>query len=271
LKTRDRVILFASLSACVICFIAWMIINYDFSKPQDAPIFQSGSGIPAHGPSPNAPLSPNSNDEIPPEVAEKFSESKELDYLKLVGTAVNSNNAPCAVIDNTKTQSQALYKKGDKIDDADILEIQSDSVILARNGKHFKLILEKSTSPETQLKTDELLQETPNPFIYTTQEDVEKAWDETQDLMTMIELEQHFENGEPKGVRIEKVNPDTVFEKIGFKAGDILIQVDDMKMSIADDAMEVYNCIRTRPTVHFTIIREGESSPLILEYTRGMH
>jgi len=59
------------------------------------------------------------------------------------------------------------------------------------------------------------LHETPNAFIYTTQDDVEKAWDEKQDLMTKIEVEQHFDNGEPKGVRIGKVLPDSVFEKTG--------------------------------------------------------
>jgi general secretion pathway protein C len=249
-----------------------MIGHYGFK-----PIQSIVSGGDATTLSPETPLSQNKTLGLPHAALEKTSKSeadlgaaKKLGHLKLVGTAVNADNAPRAVIDNQKTHSQGLYKTGDEIDEATIVQIQRDSVIFDLNGKNFKLTLEKAASPEAQLKTDALLKETPNPLIYTTQDDGEKAWDQIQDLMTKIEFEPHFENGEPKGVSIERVSPNDIFEKIGFKSGDILVKVDDMEMTIADDAMEVYNCIRTKPAVQFTIIRKGEPEPILLEYHSGM-
>jgi type II secretion system protein C len=276
MKSKSRFILYSLLSAFILSLAAWMII-YNGSKPSRITIHPAGSGMNGQVTASGDPSSQNRKDEIRSEAEGNKSQSDsyrttpaELSHLKLVGTAINADKAPCAVIDNAKSHSQGLYKKDDEIDGARIIDIQNDAVILALNGTLFKLFLEKPASTEKQLKTDKLLQETPNAFTYTTQEDVEKAWDETQNLMTMIELEQHYDNGEPKGVKVEKVMPDTVFEKIGFKPGDILVQVDDMKMRIADDAMEVYNCIRTKPIVYFTIIRKGESSPLVLEYKRDL-
>jgi type II secretory pathway component PulC len=43
-----------------------------------------------------------------------------------------------------------------------------------------------------------------------------------------------------------------------------------MDMRIADDAMEVYNCIRTKSEASFTVIRKGMPDPVILEYTSHM-
>jgi len=160
-----------------------MIGHYGFK-----PIQSIVSGGDATTLSPETPLSQTKTHELPREAVEKTTQSdadlgaaNKLGHLKLVGTAINSDNAPCAVIDNQKIHSQGLYKTGDEIDGAAIVQIQRDSVILDLNGKSFKLTLEKAASPEAQLKTDELLKETPNPFIYTTQDDVEKAWDQIQD------------------------------------------------------------------------------------------
>jgi hypothetical protein len=43
-----------------------------------------------------------------------------------------------------------------------------------------------------------------------------------------------------------------------------------MDMRIADDAMEVYNCIRTKSEASFTVIRKGEPDPVILEHDSHM-
>jgi len=191
----------------------------------------------------------------------------EFRHLRLIGTASNvQNEQPYAVIENTRNNTQSLFKQGEQIDGATIVDIQSNGIVLSLNGKNFMLILEKSEPKDEQLSTDELLHEPPNPFIHSTPDDIENAWDETQNLMTQIELEQYLDKDEPNGVKVAKVSPGSVFEKIGFKPGDILVAVDDMKMSVANDAMEVYNCIRTKPEVKFTIIREGEPNPVILEY-----
>jgi len=193
-----------------------------------------------------------------------------LKHLRLVGVAFDAKGEPSAVIDDTTANTQGLYKPGDRVGGATILKIQRDAVMLTLNTETFLLKLEKPGAGEKQLSTDGLLQEPAPASVYTTQADVEGAWDETHNLMTQIELEQRMVNGEPGGVKIQKVTQGSVFEKIGFRPGDILVKVDDMDMRIADDAMEVYNCIRTQSETSFTVIRKGEPDPVILEYTSQM-
>jgi general secretion pathway protein C len=187
-----------------------------------------------------------------------------------MGVALNTDGEPSSVIADARANTQGLYKQGDSVGGATILKIQHDSVMLVQNAKTFILKLEKSGAGEKQLSTNDLLQEPPPALVYTTQEDIEQAWNETQNLMTQIELEQRLINGEPGGVNIQKVTEGSIFEKIGFQPGDILLEVDDMDMRTTDDAMEVYNCIRTKSEASFTVIRKGAPDPVILEYTSPM-
>ena len=80
--------------------------------------------------------------------------------------------------------------------------------------------------------------------------------------MTKIELEQHLENNEAKGAVVMKVVKDSVFDQIGIQEGDIIIRVDEMQIDIADDAMEIYNCLRTMDNIEFEVLRNGETKLL---------
>jgi general secretion pathway protein C len=273
LKKKQKLALVAASAGFVLALCAWLIVT---GKPMGSRIFPGGplplsNATPPENYSGGMKDSPGSKkpDDLASQVPSD-SASILFSHLRLIGTALNAGALPYAVIVNDRTNTQSLVKRGDVIEGARIEEIQSNAVILSFSNGKATLTLDKSRSDQKQLSTDELLHEPPNPFIYSTQEDVENAWDETQNLMTQIELSQNLQNGEPSGVIIEKISSDSVFEKIGFKPGDVLVKVDDMAMNIADDAMEVYNCIRTRPDATFTVIRKGEAAPLILQYKKEM-
>lgn len=252
---------------CILAAAAWFVVvgDREGQKTADATDAAPQARPDARTTSPENTLS--SPDQAAPD-GQLPSIADALKHLRLVGIAFNAKGEPSAVIADTTANTQGLYKQGDTVDGAVIIKIQHDAVMLALNAETFVLKLEKSASGKKPLSTDDLLQEPPPAFVHTTQADVEEAWDETQNLMAQIELEQHLVNGEPGGVTIQKVVQGSVFEKIGFKPGDILVKVNDMDMRIADDAMEVYNCIRTQSEASFTVIRKGEPDPVILEYIK---
>ncbi|MDO9263530.1 MAG: PDZ domain-containing protein [Desulfosalsimonadaceae bacterium] len=268
MKKKHIFILLSLLSVgCVLAAAAWFVVvgDREGQKTTDAMDAAPQARPDARTTSPENTLS--SPDQTAPD-GQLPSIADALKHLRLVGIAFNAKGEPSAVIADTTANTQGLYKQGDMVGGAVIIKIQHDAVVLGLNAETILLKLEKSASGKKPLSTEDLLQEPPPAFVHTTQADVEEAWDETQSLMTQIELEQRLVNGEPGGVSIQKVVQGSVFEKIGFKPGDILVKVDDMDMRIADDAMEVYNCIRTQSEASFTVIRKGEPDPVILEYIK---
>jgi type II secretion system protein C len=191
------------------------------------------------------------------------------DYLHLIGVATDPIGL-FAVILNRKNSHQGLFRTGDSVDGALLLRIQADQVTLRRNNRLITLMLESFSLEEEEPLTGVTPREDYPAYHLSVMEqaDIETAWTETQTLMTRIELLQNTDNGTPAGFTVQKVAAGSVFDKIGLMQGDVILGVDDMEIAIMDDAMEIYNCLRTQENVRFTIKRNNET--LTLDYTAAL-
>ena len=193
----------------------------------------------------------------------------DFNHLHLVGIATDPIGS-FAVIHNEKTNCQGLFRTGDSVDGSSLLTIQADKVILGYENRLFTLMLEALPSEDREDIPGESPQDDYPVYQLSVSEqaDIEAAWAEIQILMCQIELSQHMENETPAGVTVQQVTAGSVFEGIGLMPGDVILGVDGMEITIADDAMEIYNCLRTRHAVQLTVKRNNET--LTLEYKQGL-
>lgn len=222
----------------------------------------TGSRLPRHIPSETLPEAVSSDGSLAPADLPSSLPSPDTGHLHLIGVATDSNG-PFAVIVNETDDHQGLYRTGETVDGAVVLSIQAEKVTLRRDQRLFTLMLESGPVGEAgeKIVTKEPITAAQPTYSlsFTEQADIERAWEETQELMTRIELVQNTENGEPAGVTVQNVAAGSVFETIGLMPGDVILRVDDMEITIADDAMEIYNCLRTKSSVLFTIRRNNET------------
>lgn len=201
-----------------------------------------------------------------PAVSSETRPVRDFSHLRLIGVATDQSG-PFAIILNEKLNKQGLFHTGDRVDGAVIQNIQTDKAILKHDDQLFTLGLESVSSEEKDSDPPVPADEAPPMHVLSDrdQADVEKAWEETRELMTQIEVSQNMENDAPKGVIVHKVVQGSIFEKIGFQPGDVVLQVDDMEITIEDDALEIYNCLRTKESGQFTVKRNSQT--LILNYS----
>lgn len=194
--------------------------------------------------------------------------SSDFSHLHLIGTAANSEN-PYAVIYNETSGAQGLFQKGDSIEDGLLKDIASDRIVLQFEGKLLTLKMQSGVSNEKEMDQEIVPNAAPPVYelSYLEQENIETAWSETRELMEQIEFSQFEQNNEPSGIMVARVVKDSTFEKIGLQPGDVIVSVNDMSMTIADDAMEIYNCLRTEQIISFKINRNGET--IALEYNQA--
>lgn len=209
-----------------------------------------------------APKTDNPSPAVPSEIRPVL----DFSHLRLIGVATDPNG-PFAIILNEKINKQGLFHTGDSVEGAVIRNIHADKAILKHNDQFFTLALESVVSEEKDSDPSGSADEAPPMHVLSDRDqvDIEKAWDETRELMTQVELSQNIENDAPRGVKIHKVAEGSIFEKIGFQEGDVVLQVDDMEITIEDDAMEIYNCLRTKESGQFTVKRNSQT--LILNYS----
>jgi len=175
--------------------------------------------------------------------------------LKLWGTVIMSDRT-YAVIESDR-EGQNLYRTGDTIQNATIKMILREKVVLNVGGRDEVLEMEKllaatGTSPpriQTAVSTPQ------NIAINRSQ--IESAVQNPDQLMQEVRVRPHFEKGQLDGLTITAIKPDSILRKMGLANGDILTSVDGEKIASMNDALKLYEVIKSASTIKLEIKRRG--------------
>ncbi len=184
--------------------------------------------------------------------------------LTLLGTGFSKNGEiPYAVIQSERDGSQRLYREGETIQNARIAKIGEDKVVLTCNGRNETLRIDRSAK-KNQHPNDTGL---PAPPRYSREELTAKLGftvdiQEVKQLMAQIALEQHLDDNTPDGVKVIQTQPNSIFEKAGLKADDIITAVDWKNIDTMDDSMEIYESLRSSSKGTLQIVRDGNAVTL---------
>jgi general secretion pathway protein C len=88
---------------------------------------------------------------------------------------------------------------------------------------------------------------------------VDGAVQNISELMTQINIRPHFVDGQPNGLAVGGIAPDSIFSKMGIRNGDIITGVDGKKIESVDDALKLYESIKSSKNVAIEIKRLGKT------------
>jgi general secretion pathway protein C len=198
---------------------------------------------------------------------------KETDLkLKLWGTVTGKGRRSYAVIEDTKTRQQNLYRIGDSIQEATVKLILRQKVVLSVNDRDEVLGMEEAGSPKrsassprvaTKRASPPRLPISPNPRQLKLKGDqIEKALENIDQLMEQARIRPHIEDGRPSGISITGIKPNTVFRKMRLRNGDIITGVNGTPIESVEDAMQVFGDLSSSPEVQLEIKRRGRKRVL---------
>ncbi len=206
-----------------------------------------------------------------PEVVETDIEDLEKTglQLRLWGTITGDGEGVAyAVIEDAsrRRQPQHLYREGDNIGDAVIKKILRERVVLTVDGSDEILEMEElldharaSRQSGTQadpVQSSRLVSESEQEFSIDRGR-VEEALADVGNLMRQIRLRPYFEDGNPEGVLLSGVRRDSIFEDMGLQSGDVIKGVNGNPIRSVDDAMELYQGLRSERDIQVQIQRDG--------------
>ena len=183
--------------------------------------------------------------------------------LKLWGTVFGTGNTNYAVIEVKKTRKQNLYKKGDTLEEAVVKMILREKVILEVNGKDEVLTMEKVKNSRSSTKRTGRTANFSRPGATRTQKInlkrslIEDSIKDISKLMTQIKIRPHMENGEAGGLKLSSIKPNSIFRRMGLRNGDVLMGVDGQNIQTVDDALKLYENLKTSSSVKVDIKRRG--------------
>ena len=146
--------------------------------------------------------------------------------ISLLGTVSGDDENSVAIIQERAKRSQSLYKVGDTIQNATIIEILRGKVILRVGSKNQILTMEENTSASGSTPRRQL----PPPSVAGTtitldQSMVRRSLGDISKLLSQVRVRPHYKNGKPDGLMLSQVKPNTIFTRLGLRNGDVIQNV----------------------------------------------
>ena len=180
--------------------------------------------------------------------------------LKLWGTVTGDIEQSYAVIEDTEKREQNLYRVGDSIQDATIKAIVREKVVLTVNGQDEVLAMEETeagTPSRAVASRSEYGSPASSPPVRAQRVSlrrtmIDQAIQDVGQLATEIRI-QPSENG----LALTNIKPNSIFRRMGLRNGDVLKSVDGQEIRSVDDALRLYDRLKTSDSVSVQLQRRG--------------
>jgi general secretion pathway protein C len=182
--------------------------------------------------------------------------------LKLWGTVVGLKDQTYAVIEESKTRKQNLYREGDTIQNATVKVVLREKVVLNVDGKDEVLEIEKVQSRAAftpPVRPDLRARKIRPQRITLRRAQIEAALEDVNKLLTQVNIRPHYTDGRPDGLLLTRIRPRSIFLRMGLRNGDVITGVNNTPLQSVDDALKFYESLRSADSVTLQLKRRGRS------------
>jgi len=191
--------------------------------------------------------------------------------VQLIGTVVSDvEKFSFAVIMDKATSETKIYRVNDVIlNEAKILKIERNRVIIYRNGVQESLMVYEEESPAfgqvavapSVVPPADVRQEGANRYVIP-REEMERQTQNLGKLMTEARLVPNLEGGKINGYKIFAIKPDSLYTKIGLQNGDIIYKVNGIDISDPERAFQLFQQLKNERYFQVDIVRNNQRQTL---------
>ena len=188
--------------------------------------------------------------------------------LRLWGTVTGSEKEAYAVIEETGKRTQNLFRVGDSVQNATLKMILREKVVLSVKGRDEVLEIEKATGRASGIRPAAsyasarpragLKRRSPRSQKITLRRtQIDQALQDVNQLLSEVSIRPHFQDGQPDGLMLSRVKPNSLFMRMGLRNGDVISGVNGQQLQSVDDAMSFYEQLRESDQVTVQLKRGG--------------
>lgn len=187
--------------------------------------------------------------------------------LKLWGTVSGDPLEAYAVIEDTQRREQNLYRVGDTIQNAVVKMILRERIVLNVDGKDEVLSMEDMAQASPAIMAAHGRRPYAMPPVPRSAAEqritlprgmLEESFSDVNKLMTQIAISPHMEDGQSAGLSLSRIAPNSVFRRMGLRNGDVLTGVNGQQLLSAEDAMRMYESLKSSSDVQLQLKRRGQ-------------
>ena len=207
---------------------------------------------------------------VPEEPKPQFIEPLPISLKGIIVVLTDDSKNRAIIMDN-RTNKESSYKVGDMIEDAQLIKIFSNKVVLMRaNGQQEVLYLrEKDAKMDPTYASASnwegiITQTGPINFTINTQEFINRIQSLGQFIDT-LELTTAYREGQSVGVRITNAGPGSLGQALGLTKEDLITKINDTAVGPTQNRLVAYKEVvaaKTNDVVRVTLARGAQEITL---------
>ena len=198
--------------------------------------------------------------------------------LQLLGTGSRGDKA-FAVIEDAKTKVQRILTVGDKVDDAEVVDIGWRHMVLRRAGQEELLLVppnlsgDGSASASTTAVSNtaaaaadgEQIRKIGDDRYLVAQAEVEHSMSNLSELFTQMRAVPNMQDGKTNGFRLFAIRSGSLFQKIGLQNNDVVQRINGIDLNDPGKAMSLFQDLQGETKLSVDVVRGGETRTLSYE------
>ncbi len=203
--------------------------------------------------------------------------------LKLLGTVAGGNPGETyAVIEDQRKKKQSLYQVGQRVQGAKIIKILRQQVVLEYNGEdqvlemsflsnsilkeHFdspsSILKEHFDSPGSSKAKKPNKKPSAPKVINLTRSSIDNLINNSNQALKQARIKPHLNNGQPNGLLVFGIKPESLYAKMELKNGDIIQSVNGKKLKSVDDTLKLFQGLKNASDMNIKIKRHGRTEEI---------
>jgi general secretion pathway protein C len=199
--------------------------------------------------------------------------------VKLAGTVAGMDKQRFAIIEDLSARgAQAVYQVGDTIQNAYIIEIRPDCVVLDQDGKQESLCFEQDNA--TRSETRRRPAPSPPPRRRASTDDITRidaaTWRINRELILdnfsnlgglsrQARVTPYIVQGQSQGFRLAHLNPGSLFRRMGLQTGDVIQKVNGLQITSPEEALRAFQQLQSASTIRLELLRRNRNTTLTYE------
>ncbi len=189
--------------------------------------------------------------------------SERLEGIVLSACYIEKNKNFIVIQDNSKT---FFIDLSGKYKNAKLVEITINSATFLRNGKYFKLLLEKNKMSKDKINSNKKTSGEINNGYATVQRDEFKKYTRNiRQALRDIRVQEIRKNRKFAGLRLSFIRRGSFFDKMGLKKDDIIKSVDGKNLNSIMDLLPYYNQLDNTTTLQIGFERNKQMKEITYE------
>ena len=184
--------------------------------------------------------------------------SEEYTAFELKGTIAGSDTMGYAVVEEKGKGKQKLYRIGEMIGSAKLVRVTRNTAVLNNAGR--ELIMKIKENGEMSLPGSGL--RPPGGGIAVSREDVTKSLGDLKSIMSQAVVRPFMSDGVQQGFVISNIVPGSLYERLGLKNGDVVMELNGKKLDSADDVLQLVSVMQSGGSVSVNLMRNGKTESL---------